>query len=150
MRCVKIKRGRKKFTFHEWQSLFGIGPLMAATIVLAEGHVTISRPQLFLPSGFAGNDADRHFITRMVKPLGLPPLLVRGVGHVQDVTKGEGQAPRRHIIVARRVVIEEGADEQTPFFRHPEHGPRHDLVLQRVDFGLEFFVLFRPIRKDQL
>lgn len=73
----------------------------------------ISGPLLPLPSPFRRDNAHTLFVSGIQNPSGLPPFVVAGIGHVQNVTVVESQAARRKAVVFQRIVVEQRPVQQT-------------------------------------
>lgn len=84
-----------------------IYPILSRTFAL-EFDGTIASSQLALPSFLRGNDSDALLFTVGQNTPGLPPLIIRCICDVKDITVTEEQAPTWQPIVLGRVVIKEG------------------------------------------
>jgi hypothetical protein len=78
-----------------------------------DGHVTleldlaVAGPLLPLPAPARGDDAEGLLFAEGRDPPRLPPLVVRGIGHVEDLAVAEGEPVRRQPVVLVRVVMEQ-------------------------------------------
>lgn len=80
-------------------------PILSGALALKlDGAV--ARAQLALPALLRRDDPDALLVAVGQHPPRLPPLVVRGVRHVQDVAVAEEQAAARQAVVLVRVVIE--------------------------------------------
>ena len=75
-----------------------------------------------------GNDSESSLLSIGEDFPGLPPLVVGGVGHVEDVAVAEGEAARGEAVVQLGLVVEQCAHVQGPLRRRPNQSPRHCLL----------------------
>ena len=74
----------------------------------------------------------------------LPPLVVTGVGHMQDVAVVEAEPSAGQPVVLVRVVLEQRPHVESSLGAGPHQRPRH-VLLQLVELGLVSVVLLRLV-----
>lgn len=122
--------------------------------VSLELDAAIPGPHLALPAPLRGHNADLLVLVVAEDAARLPPLVVGGVGHVQDIAVLEGQSPGGQAIVSVRIIVEQGPHVERSLLRGAEQGSRtagtqSGLLLQLLDASLEPVVLLRSVLRHQ-
>ena len=102
-----------------------------------------------LPPDLGGDDPQSCLLAVGQHLSGLPPLVVGGVGHVEDVTVEEGQAATRKTVVPGGVVVEERPHVQGPLGTGPDQRAGHGL-LNFVESSLVAVVVLRSVLDPEL
>lgn len=119
-----------------------------------ELDAAVASAHFTFPSSFRWHDAHALLLAVAQHPTGLPPFVVGGIRHVQNVSVAERKTARRQPIVGEGIVVEEGANVQRSLLRRTQQraGARiyGCLLLEVVDASLEFVVVLGPILGDQV
>jgi len=119
-----------------------------------ELDAAIPSPHLALPTPLRRHNTDLLVLIVAEDPSCLPPLVVGGIGHVQDVAVLEGQSSRGQTIVPIGIIVEQGAHIQRSLLRGPQQcarssGAKGSLLFQLLDARLEAVILLWAVLRQQ-
>lgn len=119
-----------------------------------ELDAAVTCTHLALPASFRWHNTDLFVLIVTKDATCLPPFVVGGVGHMQDIPMLERQAARRQSVVTIRIIVEESAYVKRSLLCGAQQGAgtaraKRRLLFQLLNARLETIVILGPILCNQ-